>query len=228
MLGLVKNSTQPTITSAIISAIPPRVGWVEPLARPTAGRAARCADIPPDRISPSNLACLNRILAYATYFSRRQGYVSAGSSDATYDIRCCSAGSDHTGASAFLVSTCLLWQYGLLPSRLRSVGRNGFPVGSMSLPATCSNLSKCSRVKTTIAMCVSVTLVITARFARSSCQTCSGTCPDPPAGPLTRQYSPWKRASECSSLVHVLTSIDLSDACRALFAALSDICYGTV
>jgi hypothetical protein len=27
------------------------------------------ADIPPDQISPSNLACLNRILAHARYFA---------------------------------------------------------------------------------------------------------------------------------------------------------------
>jgi hypothetical protein len=43
------------------------------------------------------------------------GYVSTGSSDATYDIRCCGAGSNHTGASAFLVSACLLRQYGCFP-----------------------------------------------------------------------------------------------------------------
>jgi glyoxylase-like metal-dependent hydrolase (beta-lactamase superfamily II) len=35
----------------------------------------------------------------------------------------------------------------------------------MSRPATCSGVNKCSQVKTTIAMCVSGALVITARFA---------------------------------------------------------------
>ena len=48
------------------------------------------------------------------------------------------------------------------------------PVGSTSPPATCSSMSKCSRVRTTIAMCASGAAVITARSARSSHRTCSG------------------------------------------------------
>jgi hypothetical protein len=38
----------------------------------------------------------------------------------------CSAGCRHPGAGAFLVSASLLRQHGLLPSRLRSVGGDGF------------------------------------------------------------------------------------------------------
>ena len=46
--------------------------------------------------------------------------------------------------------------------------------GSTSQPATCSGVSKCSRVRTTIAMYASGAAVITARSARSSCRTRSG------------------------------------------------------
>src|SRR5215472_6112095 len=38
-------------------------------------RTSTNADIPPNQISPSNLACLNRILAYARYLAGEMGYV---------------------------------------------------------------------------------------------------------------------------------------------------------
>src|ERR1700751_2384459 len=80
----------------------------------------------PTKISPSNLACLNRNLAYAKCFA--WGDVSTISEfiDATGITHCYSAGRRRPGASPFLVSDCLLRQYGLLPNRLRSVGGNGF------------------------------------------------------------------------------------------------------
>ena len=81
-------------------------------------------DIPPDQISPSNLACLNRILDEAKYFAQGHGLRSTGSSDATNDIHFCSAGRNHPGTSAFLVSTRVLRQYGLLPGCLRPVSGN--------------------------------------------------------------------------------------------------------
>jgi DnaK suppressor protein len=46
--------------------------------------------------------------------------------------------------------------------------------GSISRPATCSGVSKCRRVRTTIAMYASGTAVNTARSARSSCRTRNG------------------------------------------------------
>ena len=63
------------------------------------------ANIPPDQISLSNLACLNRVLAY-----KDVGYVQTGSSDATDDIRFRSAGRCGPGARALLVSTHVLRQ----------------------------------------------------------------------------------------------------------------------
>ena len=74
------------------------------------------ANIPPDQISLSNLACLNRVLAY-----KDVGYVQTGSSDVTDDIRFRSAGRCGPGARALLVSTHVLRQYGLLPGCLRPV-----------------------------------------------------------------------------------------------------------
>jgi hypothetical protein len=47
------------------------------------------------------------------------------------------------------------------------------PAGSTSRPATCSSVSRCSRVRTTIAMFVSGGAVVAARSALSSCRTCS-------------------------------------------------------
>src|SRR6516162_5984036 len=73
------------------------------------------ANIPPDQISLSNLACLNRILAYTNYFAWKRGLRSTGSSDATNDICCCCTDQCHPGARAFLVSTHVLRQHGLLP-----------------------------------------------------------------------------------------------------------------
>jgi len=126
------------------------------------------ANIPPDQISLSNLACLNRVLAY-----KDVGYVQTGSSDATDDIRFRSAGRCGPGARALLVSTHVLRQYGLLPGCLRPSS----PACSMSPPATYLSVSKCSQVRTCTAMCVSDAAAITARSARSLCQTCSGACP---------------------------------------------------
>jgi hypothetical protein len=64
-----------------------------------------------------------------------------------------------------------IWTASLLPA---TSWWKRFPGGSMSRLATCSGLSKCSQAKTFIAMCVLDTAAITARFARSSSQTCSG------------------------------------------------------
>jgi hypothetical protein len=47
----------------------------------------------------------------------------------------------------------------------------------MSRPATCSSVSKCSRVRTTIATYASGAAANTARSARSSCRICRGRSP---------------------------------------------------
>jgi len=52
------------------------------------------------------------------YFASRPDKRSTSSSDATGITHCCNAGCRDAGVSAFLVSSCLLRQYGLLPSRL--------------------------------------------------------------------------------------------------------------
>jgi hypothetical protein len=50
----------------------------------------------------------------------------ASSNDATAIVDCCNPGRRHPGISAFLVSTRVLRQYGLLPGCLRPVSGNGF------------------------------------------------------------------------------------------------------
>ena len=46
--------------------------------------------------------------------------------------------------------------------------------GSTFRPAICSSVNKCSRVRTTTAMCASDAALITTRSAHLSCRTCSG------------------------------------------------------
>jgi len=97
-----------------------------------------------------------------------------------------------------LVSASLLRQDGLLPSRLRSVGRR-VRAGSTTRPATCSSVNKCSRVRTTIAMYASGAAANTPRSARSSCRMCSRRSPASVGRTKFRDAESFRRIADYSS-----------------------------
>ena len=112
--------------------------------------------------------------------------------------RRCAARHRRSCRRRVLVSASLLRQDGLLPSRLRSVGRR-VRAGSTTRPATCSSVNKCSRVRTTIAMYASGAAANTPRSARSSCRMCSRRSPASVGRTKFRDAESFRRIADYSS-----------------------------
>jgi len=147
-------------------------------------------------IRPIEEACdVSRKLAMSAWKAKRTNY---GKSVSHTKLAVVAARHRRSCRRRVLVSASLLRQDGLLPSRLRSVGRR-VRAGSTTRPATCSSVNKCSRVRTTIAMYASGAAANTPRSARSSCRMCSRRSPASVGRTKFRDAESFRRIADYSS-----------------------------